>query len=272
MDLKPLDVQLSALKLRVYESPSNGPALVLIHGLTGRHDSYDPVIPELLKSHRVFAIDQRGHGESGHVSGKYAIGDYTGDLIELIQELGIAPALVWGQSLGAAVTLRAAGERPDLFKAIVLEDPPLRSRSSASSLMPVFEKWLKLAESDLSVDEIEKELSSLDTSALGAATRYKAETLHQLDPDVLRFAIEGTLWTDGRDPKTELEALRCPTLLMQADPAHGGIIPDEVIDQLSLLPANITHRRCAGSGHKVHASQPDVALRLVSEFLGKLPA
>lgn len=271
MILQARDVEFNDVRIRVFEGPANGPELLLLHGLTGRHDSFEPVISGLVDRFHVFAIDQRGHGESAHIPGKYAITDYSDDLCRVIQSLEVSPVLVWGQSLGAGVALRAAGHNPELFKALILEDPPLQWSSTDSPLASVFERWHELAVSDLTVDEIEAELSSLDTASIGAATRYKAETLWQLDSSVLKQAISGRIWEADRNPEAELHALKAPTLLLQADPSLGGILEDEVIEELSPLPSNIEHIKCQGAGHKIHASQPELALQLALAFLNRVP-
>ena len=249
------------------EGQENGPALVLIHGLSGRRDSFLPVIPALLEKFHLFAIDQRGHGLSGMTPGHYALKDYVSDLIGVLRTLFTEPVFVWGQSLGAAVTIEAAVEAPELFRAVVLEDPPLGRSKSRSALQDIFPKWHTLASSTLSVDEIEARLAGLDMGFAGAAARYKAETLHQLDPDVLQFAIEEKIFVDY-DNAAALAAVRPPALLMQADPDRGGIISDEALESMRPLPTDMRHLRFAGSGHKVHADQPDKALEAVLEFFG----
>ena len=44
--------------------------------------------------------------------------------LALIEMLGLAPADIVGQSLGSAIVLRLAGERPDLFRSLIVNEPP----------------------------------------------------------------------------------------------------------------------------------------------------
>jgi pimeloyl-ACP methyl ester carboxylesterase len=250
------------------EGPENGPVLVLIHGLSGRRDSFLPVIPTLLDRFHLFSMDQRGHGLSGMKPGHYAIQDYTADLIGVLRTMFTEPVFVWGQSLGAAITIEAVVEAPELFRAVVLEDPPLGRSKSRSSLVSIFPVWHELASSSLSVEEIEQRLVGLNMQGTGAAARYKADTLHQLDPDVLQFAIEDRIFP-GYDNAATLKRVSRPALLMQADQDFGGIISDKALQELRPLPAKLRHRKFTGSGHKVHADQPEKALEAVLEFLGE---
>lgn len=258
-------VDLGSHEIAYSEGPENGSPLVLIHGLSGRRDSFAPVTATLIEAFHLFAIDQRGHGLSDHVSGHYSMADYSGDLARLLETLFDAPVSVWGQSLGAGATLDAAGNQPALFKAVVLEDPPLRSGVVRSALHETFIRWHELASSNLSIDEIERGLTGSNTEAAGASMRYKAETLHQLDPDVLKHAIENRIW-DNYNMKAAIEKVECPSFLMQADPDVGGIIPDDLLASFQPLPPNFTHQKFVGSGHKVHADQPELAVTAVKEF------
>lgn len=89
-----------------------GPPLVLLHGITESRHSFDPLVDELASSHRVLAVDLRGHGESGD-GDAYDLGSMAADVAALVDQLGLgrdeAPLLV-GHSLGGTVaTAYAAG-------------------------------------------------------------------------------------------------------------------------------------------------------------------
>ena len=49
------------------------------------------------------------------------------DLAALIEHAGLGPAWVAGNSLGATIALRLAGERPDLLRGVIAHEPPLFS-------------------------------------------------------------------------------------------------------------------------------------------------
>ena len=56
-----------------------GPLVVLIHGITGRSDQWDPAIERLIAEHTVLAPDLLGHGESAKPRGDYSCLLYTSD-------------------------------------------------------------------------------------------------------------------------------------------------------------------------------------------------
>ena len=82
-------------------------------------------------------IDHRGHGGSGRAPGQYRVVDHVEDALTVLNWLG-RPAVLFGHSLGALVAAAAAAARPELVRAVVLEDPPsdgFLSRASGHALL-----------------------------------------------------------------------------------------------------------------------------------------
>jgi hypothetical protein len=99
---------------------------------------------------------------------------------------------------------------------------------------------------------------------------YQATNLHLLDPGVLAAVLEGpAAMLDGYDPDVLLPRIPCPVLLLQADPARGGLLrDDEVARGLQLLP-HVNHVRLVGIGHELHGppSQVPAVLDAIGPFL-----
>jgi pimeloyl-ACP methyl ester carboxylesterase len=75
----------------------------------------------LASAWRVIALDQRGHGYSGHAS-TYTRQDYLGDLDVLFAHLGISRAVLLGNSLGGVNAYQFAARHPDYVRALIVED------------------------------------------------------------------------------------------------------------------------------------------------------
>src|SRR5262249_43367904 len=69
--------------------------------------------------------DRRGHSQSEAGPGQGSFAEDADDLGALIDELGLAPAHVVGNSGGASIALRLAGKRPELFRSLAVHEPPL---------------------------------------------------------------------------------------------------------------------------------------------------
>jgi pimeloyl-ACP methyl ester carboxylesterase len=98
---------------------ARGPRLVLLHGFTDSWRSFEPLFDALAGRFRLFALDQRGHGDSAEAE-SYAIADFADDAIAFVERLGDGPVHLVGHSLGTIVAQRVAERRPDLVRSLVL--------------------------------------------------------------------------------------------------------------------------------------------------------
>lgn len=85
-----------------YAVAGQGPALLLIHGITESRSTWDPLIPALAAGHRVVSVDLPGHGESGAET-NYDIRALAGDVAHVVDALSLPAPMVVGHSLGGLV-------------------------------------------------------------------------------------------------------------------------------------------------------------------------
>jgi pimeloyl-ACP methyl ester carboxylesterase len=108
-----------------YETVGLGDPLVLVHGSWGDHHNWESVLPDLAQTYRVLVYDRRGHSQSERPPGQGSRVEDEDDLGALMDELGFAPAYVAGNSFGASTVLGLATRRPDLFRGLIVHEPPL---------------------------------------------------------------------------------------------------------------------------------------------------
>lgn len=103
----------------------SGPDVVLIHGLTGDLSIWmlSRLMPVLAETNHVTAYDLRGHGYSDAPPKGYTSSVQAGDLLALLDVLGIERARLVGHSFGAVIALHAAVIAPERVEALVLSDP-----------------------------------------------------------------------------------------------------------------------------------------------------
>jgi pimeloyl-ACP methyl ester carboxylesterase len=112
-----------------------GPPVLLLHGLGGHTGEWNETASWLTKSHRVVALDARGHGESERRPADVSLEARVSDVASAIRELRLAPPTVIGQSLGAITALLVASERPELVEALVVVDGPAEWRAALEEFL-----------------------------------------------------------------------------------------------------------------------------------------
>ena len=112
------------LHYRDYEGPLDGPPILCLPGLTRNARDFEPVAAAFAGKHRVIAVDYRGRGMSDPDpdSANYGPPTYLRDILKLLDQLGIADAIVVGTSLGGIVTMLLAAEEPERIAAALLND------------------------------------------------------------------------------------------------------------------------------------------------------
>lgn len=124
--LRPRQENVRGLGLTVVEGPRCGPPLVLLAGMLDLWTDYEAVLPQLMKRFHVVMVEHRGHGTSAWADdGRYRVMDYADDLIAVLEAAQLGPVSISGNSLGGLIALNVASRRPDLVRAIALEDAPL---------------------------------------------------------------------------------------------------------------------------------------------------
>ena len=94
------------------------PALILLHGALGAASQFQPWLSLLEQDFRVFTLDFEGHGERPGTRREFAIEHFAENLEQLIQEQGLAPANVFGYSMGGYVALWLAAQKPELIERV----------------------------------------------------------------------------------------------------------------------------------------------------------
>src|SRR5215212_4384905 len=105
-----------------YRLAGEGPALLLLHGITSSSQTWAKVLPALAEHHTVIAPDLVGHGESAKPRGDYSLGAYASGVRDLMAALGHDRATVVGHSLGGGIAMQMAYQFPQRVDRLVLVD------------------------------------------------------------------------------------------------------------------------------------------------------
>jgi len=255
-----------------YELSGDGEPLVLVHGSWGDHHNWDPVIGALAESFQVLAYDRRGHSRSERPAGQGSVLEDADDLAALIEEVGLAPAHVAGNSFGAITTLRAATRSPNAFRSLIAHEPPLfpllvgtEFEAALGAVRPRVDAVAKLLRDGEHEDAAHL---FVDTIAFGEGawdeqlTPEMRETfvrnaptyLDELDdPDALQFDLDALAPFDR------------PALLTSGTESAPFFSP--VVDRVASRLSRAQRVTIEGADHVPHISVPERYVALINTFI-----
>jgi 3-oxoadipate enol-lactonase len=100
--------------------PAGAPVLVLAGSIGSTLAMWEPNLPALSERLRVVRYDHRGHGGSPVPPGPYALDDLGGDVVALLDRLGIERAFFCGLSLGGMVGMWLAAHAAERIERLVV--------------------------------------------------------------------------------------------------------------------------------------------------------
>lgn len=197
-----------------------GPVGVLLsHGFTGSPVSMRPWALELAaRGHTVRVPLLPGHGTTWQEMNTTTWNDWYGAVDAALTELKgrCEHVVVAGLSMGGALALRLAEKRPDVVDGLVLVNPAIASRDKRLLALPVLHRVVA------SLDAIGNDIKKPGVEE-GAYPRTPLRALHS----------QTVMWKDVR---ANLDAIRCPVLLLRSDDDH--VVDDETQRLLqAALPA-----------------------------------
>jgi len=92
---------------------TTGSPILLVHGFPETWRAFRKLMPLLAASHRVFAVDLRGFGDSDTAPDDYDSKASAEDLHQLIEHLGLGPVHLTGQDISGATVFRLAVTHPE---------------------------------------------------------------------------------------------------------------------------------------------------------------
>jgi pimeloyl-ACP methyl ester carboxylesterase len=264
--------EIKGVRMRYFVGGEGSP-LILVHGLGGAASNWAELAPLLSRRYRLLVPDLPGHGGSSALPAVSGLEPFADRVAGVAEREGMLPAPVVGHSLGGMVVLRLALRRPADVQAIVLAGAAGLSIGSvwarqALSLFSVVRPgrmaarhrgWV--ARSPLLRRLVFGVVSVADPVGLTdeAVDGFLAAQLLHTDL--------GSAWQALRvdDPRQELDAIRCPVLVLWG--AEDLQLPlDDAFEYTRRLRAQL--RVIPGCGHLLIGERPDACERALEEFLG----
>lgn len=129
-------VQVNGIEL-YYEERGAGWPLVLVHGFGGCGQNWEVFAGELAERYRLIIVDLRGHGRSTNPGNTFTHRAAAGDVLQLLDTLGVQQFSAMGISSGGMVLLHIAASRPERIAAMVLISATTHFPDQARDIMRI---------------------------------------------------------------------------------------------------------------------------------------
>ena len=237
---------------------AGAPALVLVHGLLLSQRMHEHAASWLAeRGHRVITPDLLGHGVSSRPRDMtlYSIRQFAGQVVRLLDHLGLASASVGGTSLGANVTLEVAVRHPERVRAMVVEMPVLDNAlpAAAWTFVPIM-SFCTFGEPVARA--VSRAARAIPSRLLPYWVDVAADVLRQ-EPGPSGAVLQGVLYGQAAPHRSERQALRQPALVIghRRDPLHpfsdsGALVKElrraRLVEASSLLELRLSPERLLG--------------------------
>lgn len=246
-----------------YELRGAGPALLLHLGAgcdSGLWDAAGYLGP-LTETYTCILFDHRGHGESDKPrdAAAYHVDRMTGDVVELLDHLGIESTAFWGYSAGISEGIRLAELHPDRCWAIVA------SGSVAPGDTPEeMAEWVPSFAAEMREQGWEKMIERFDTQEPDPVPEWMKERIRATDAE--QFALQVEAFPDWHWEEWDvLPEIDTPVLFVtgELEDKEGNV--DEIVRRMR----KGEQLRLSGQGHINAFLASDVVLPRVSAFLAE---
>lgn len=272
----------------------DGSPVLMVHGLAGSAINWMAVAPEIAKTHRAFAIDLAGFGETPLRNRSAAVGANLTLIHEFIREVVREPVTIIGNSMGGHISILEAAEHPKWITAMVLVDPAIPGTHVNRPEPAMLGVIAALSVPGLAMSLLERESRALGPEGLVARVfSMVSADPSRLDPAVVEAHLDLTRARarlgrqNGRalvqatrsiglriaDPRfwVKVAAVQCPTLVI-----HGSL--DRVIPVAAAR--ELAHRRpdwelavLKGVGHVPMLEAPGLFMRTLRSWSAyKIPS
>lgn len=245
-----------------------GPCVVAVHGITSSRKAWRRLGEALSGTYRLYAYDQRGHGDAADVEGPMTLARSVADLRCVVEGLPASPYALLGHSWGGAVAVLGGRELP--FERVVAVDPLLRPEPAPGAWR---RDYAEDAEADLALPP--------DVRARVLRERF-AGAWHELDVEgkihamrAMRARAIADLGRDngadegGWDLRPVAEGYPKPLLLLLAGNGDSVIAEDDVERVRRNGGANVTLSVFADQGHNLHRTDFARFLAELRAFLAR---
>lgn len=255
-----------------------GPVVVLLHGYGETGDMWAPLAADLVRDHTVIAPDLRGLGLSAKPASGFDKKTQAGDVVGVMDALGVKRADVVAHDIGNMVAFQFAAQHSDRVTKLVLMDAPVPGVGPWEEILKNPLLWhfrfggpdmerLVAGRERIYLDRFWNEFSA-DPAKFDEASRAHYAALYAM-PGAMHsgFAQFAAFDQDAIDNRAWLEKgkLTMPVLAIGGAKSFGPTMA--VV--MRAAATDVTEGVIADSGHWLMEEQPVASIAMIRGFLDK---
>jgi len=255
--------------------------LLCLHGLTRNSKDFDRFACHFSRERRVISLDIRGRGKSDYDPDhrNYQIPVYVQDVLSFLAHEDIQQILAVGTSMGGLISMALGAVRPDIFKAIILNDigPEIDPKGIARIAGFVgngarFQNWqqvingVKIISGQLFPDYTAADWARFAQNSF--RTQEDGSIIADYDPAIgkaMKEAEENIAPVDLWPLFTALGQI--PILTLRGE--NSDILSPETLDKMAELHPKFTKLTVPNRAHTPDLSE-DVSVQVISSFINSL--
>jgi pimeloyl-ACP methyl ester carboxylesterase len=246
------------------------PPMVLLHGLTGHAHIWDHMAPHLAERYHLYALDQRGHGDTGHPP-TYTTQDFVDDLEAMRAHWGIERFVLMGLSMGGHNGMAYAAQYPERVARLIVIDIPPRLSMDRSPTRPAQERLARdghgtYSDFEDAVRDARPEMLTAPEENLRYRTYWN---LRRCADGSMQFKYDArvqVLWQPA-DLTPALAKISCPMLLVRGGKTYT--LPRDVAASMVAAVPDAELIEVPESGHSVPTDRPEDLTPIVLDWLAR---
>jgi len=248
------------------------PPFVLLHGGAQTAHSWDDFAPGVRNDYHVYALDQRGHGDSDWApDGDYSRHTQCEDIAAWVATLKLPPFILAGLSMGGINAITYTARYPEQVRALIIIDvgPEIETRGREN-----IQNFTRIDELDSFEAFIERAHRFNPRRSLANLRQRLSHNLKQLpsgkwtwkfDQQRLTAGIRSGIGPEGL--WEDVRKIHCPTLIVRG--GESDILSPAAAERLQAAIPNSRLTVVPGAGHSVMGDNPEGFAAAVQEFLGQ---
>lgn len=251
------------------------PPVVLLHGGNQSSHSWDLVSLHLALRYHVYALDQRGHGDSEWSRDiDYSMNTMVADVVTFLTDQRIEQPIVIGHSMGGLVALNATLTNPQLVRGLVIIDTgPEISIEEAEGIRDFITQNILFDDPGVYLDRIASYDPYRSKTEIARTLRYnllvRADGKYAGKSDIRRYLVEPT----GPNVPTHLtlhdvERIETPVLLVRG--ADSNILLADAAERFVNAAVSGRLATVPNVGHNVHEGNTEGFLEAIAPFMRSL--